>query len=131
MPEDEVSRTKQSFKDECDIRNILKKFQKTGIIEHARRYGGEYGVAHAVDFKTAMDIVARGKSMWESLPSSLKKRFASPEAFVAFAHDDKNIEEARELGLIPPKEDDVPPKAVDKPAKPVDVPKEAKPTEGD
>lgn len=99
--EPELSRTKQSFKDECDIQQILRKFQKTGIIEHARRFGGEYGDAPAVTFKEAMDIVAKGKTMWEELPSSLKKRFGSPEAFVDFVHDDANIEEARELGLIP------------------------------
>lgn len=120
------SRTKQSFKAECDIQNILRKFQKTGILEHARRYGGEFGHAPAVDFKTAMDIVARGRSMWEDLPSSLKKRFNSAEEFVAFCQDDGNREEAEALGLVPKR----PP--VDSPA-PVEgdpVPAPAGPVDG-
>lgn len=124
--ENDVPRTKQSFKAECDINNILLKYQRTGAIDHVRRFGGEYDYAHALDFKEAMDIVARGNSMFEALPSSLRKRFQTPEAFLEFVQDEANIEEARKLGLARPKAVDEPP------AQPVvDSPTEPKATEGD
>lgn len=94
------SRTKQSFKAECDIQNILRKFQRTGVIEHARRFSGEFGHAPAVDFKTAMDIVAAGKSKWEELPTTLKQRFGSAESFLEFFQDEANRSEAEKLGLV-------------------------------
>lgn len=99
---DEISRAKQSFRDECDINKLLAKYQRTGVLEHVRRHGLEYGFAPAVDFKEAMDIVAQGNSMFEELPSSLRKRFETPEAFLEFVQDPENKEEMRELGLLRP-----------------------------
>ena len=37
-----ASMTKRCHKDECDINNILKGFQRTGLITHVRQSGGHY-----------------------------------------------------------------------------------------
>ena len=36
------SLTKQSFTKECDINNIMKKYQKTGAIDHVNKHEASY-----------------------------------------------------------------------------------------
>lgn len=98
-PVGSVSLTKQSFKDECDINLIMKRFEKTGAIEHLAKFGPQYADVSAMDFKQAMDIVALGNSMWEELPVSVKQRCGSPEGFLEFVNDPANAGELVELGL--------------------------------
>ena len=38
-------RTRQSMRDECDINAIMRKYIKTGAIDHVNKYSGEYGFA--------------------------------------------------------------------------------------
>ena len=40
---DPVSMTKQSFADECDINNIMKRYIKDGVVNHLNTYQGNYG----------------------------------------------------------------------------------------
>ena len=37
------SRTRQEFKEECDINNIMRKYKQSGLVEHVKEYGGRYG----------------------------------------------------------------------------------------
>lgn len=95
--------TKQNFKDECDITKIIDRFSRTGVLEHVRSQAAEYMDAPEIDFQTAQNIVAQGKSMFESLPSKIRNRFENdPGKFLSFMQDEKNHAEARELGLLPP-----------------------------
>jgi len=95
--------TKQSMKDECDINLIMAKFVKTGAVEHAIKFSGEYGFATSVDFKDAMDIVARGESMFEELPAAIRNRFENDTGrFLDFVQDPANADEMLELGLREP-----------------------------
>lgn len=103
FPEDEVRRTKQEFKDDCDINNILRKFRKTGVLEHVRKHGPEYGFAPAVDYHEAMNLVLKADAMYADLPSDLRKRFKDPAEFLEFVQDPENAEEMLELGLRTPK----------------------------
>ena len=95
----EQTRTKQSFKKECDINFIMEKYQKTGAITHFRRYAQEYGFATPVDLKEAMDIVAQAEQMYAALPSGIRKRFPDPAEFLEFVQDPDNEAEMIELGL--------------------------------
>lgn len=95
------SRTKQSFKDECDINKILARFQRTGAVAHFSKFSPQYGEVPSVDFHEALLLAKKGIEMFEALPSSLRKRFEnSPEAFLAFVQDSKNADEMVSLGLI-------------------------------
>lgn len=97
-----ASRAKQSFKDECDINNILAKYQKTGAIEHANKHSSSYGYADSTDFTEAMQTIAIGNSMFEELPSSLRTKFNNdPAEFLEFTGDVTNHDEMVELGLVP------------------------------
>lgn len=94
------SKTKQAFKDECDINNILRKFQKTGLLEHAREHKGQYGDFAEVDFHQAMNTVRAAEAMFLSVPANIRKKFNNdPGEFLQFVNNEKNREEMYELGL--------------------------------
>ena len=94
------SMTKQSFKDECDINKIMEKFQKTGAITHYAKHAPSYGDATPVDYQNALNIVADANTMFEELPSSIRKKFDNdPSQFLEFVQDEKNSEEMIQLGL--------------------------------
>jgi len=95
-----VSLTKQSFTRECDINNIMAKYQKTGTIDHVNKHQGSYGYATSDDFQTALETVARGRRMFEELPSSIRTKFENdPAKFLDFVQDKNNLKEMQELGL--------------------------------
>jgi len=96
-----VSMTKQSFTKECDINNILKKYQKTGALDHVNKHEASYGYATSDDFTASMEIIARGQKMFAELPSSIRTKFENdPAKFLDFVQDEKNTEEMQELGLL-------------------------------
>ena len=95
------SRTKQQFKDECDINNIMAKYMKTGTIEFRNKYEPRYGDVTGEDFQIAMNIVADARAMFLDLPSHVRERFDNdPAQFLDFVGDKANYDEARELGLL-------------------------------
>jgi len=107
----EEGRAKQSMADECDINNIMAKYQKSGALTHVNQHGAEYGYADSVQFHDAMNIVADGNTMFADLPSSLRNRFVEPGAFLDFVQDEANAEEMIELGLRDPVATQEPPEA--------------------
>lgn len=107
--------TQQQFKDECDINNIMAKYEATGLVRVRETYmRGEYAdLSNAPDYQTALNIVIRAQDSFDALPASLRKRFSNdPEEFLAFVHDPKNEPEMRTLGLLKPKEPETAPIAV-------------------
>jgi phage internal scaffolding protein len=94
-----LSRTKQSFKNECDVNNILKNYNKTGILPEGNP--GEYRELDGSDYQDYMNTIAGAQSHFNDLPSAIRKRFENdPSKFLSFVHDDKNIAEAQNLGLL-------------------------------
>ncbi len=96
------TRAKQQFAKECDINNILKRFGKSGQLDHLAAKPPEYGVVEGSDLHTLMNVVAEANSAYESLPDLLRDRFSSPSALVAFLGDESNRDEAIDLGLVEP-----------------------------
>lgn len=92
------SRTKQSFKDSCDINNILRRAQMQGGLEHVARYAQEYGDFSGWDYTDAMNKIARAKEIFEHLPAQTKKEFnQDPGAFLEFANNPDNQEQLHNL----------------------------------
>jgi len=113
----ERGRTKQSFKDECDINRIMAKYQRTGLVEFVNNNEARYGDFSGFDFSQSMNVVAKANEMFAQLPSNIRKRFNNDAVeFVSFIDDDANRLEAEKLGLVTPK-----PPVV---ATPADPPKE-------
>lgn len=100
FPPDE-GRTKQSFKQECDINHIMARYVKTGIIEFTNKHAPQYGDVTGLDFREGIQVVAAARSMFEEMPSHLRARFYNnPEVFLDFVNNPANREEARKLGLL-------------------------------
>jgi len=100
------SMTKQSFKAECDVNNIIKAFKQTGMISHIneKAAAGMYlDLPEGLELQEALNTVAAAEAAFMSLPSKIRDRFANdPGQFLNFLHDPKNEAEARELGLLNP-----------------------------
>lgn len=100
------SLTHQNFKEECDINNILARFQKTGVIEHVAKYQGQYGdfTNMPTDYHEAMNQVHEAQRMFMSLPAVIRDQFGNdPGTFLQFAEDPENEQEMRDMGLLPSK----------------------------
>lgn len=123
----EESMTKQSFKAECDINNIIKQFQNTGIVSHINEQAkqGMYAdLPPPLDYQESLELVRQAQTSFDSLPSKVRNRFDNdPEKFLAFVADPANQQEMVDLGLAT----GTPPQAPERPAPPAapaDKPKE-------
>lgn len=97
-------RTKQSFKDQCDINFIMGRYLKSGNVDHLAVHGGKYGDVSPLSFHEAMNIVATAEQMFADLPSDLRKRFGhDPASFLEFVQKrdaDGNLVNAAEMRLL-------------------------------
>ncbi len=91
-------RTKQSFKDSCDVNKILKKAQKTGTISHLNKHQATYGDLSGFDFTEAQIQLAKAGEIFDDLPSEIRREFDnSPAKFFEFANDVDNVEKLGDL----------------------------------
>lgn len=106
-----ASRTKQSMKDECDVNNILKRYQKTGLLPVATGPGGDYIDVSAVgEYQESLNTVIRAQEAFAALPSGVRARFSNdPAQFLSFVGDPKNADELVKLGLAEKKKPIDPP----------------------
>lgn len=95
------SLTKQSFRDECDINNILRQFNVTGQLPAGSvqpQYGDFSGIT---DYQSALNAVMAAQDSFLQLPAKLRARFDNdPALFVDFASDEANKDEMKALGLL-------------------------------
>lgn len=89
---------------ECDINNIMRKFDKTGVIEHVGNHGPSYEDAPSYDdLHEAMNLVTHAQSMFAELPARIRAKFANdPAEFLEFVDDPDNRSEMALMGLIAP-----------------------------
>lgn len=97
---DKPSLTKQSFREECDINTIVRRFGLTG--EMPSPLSPQFGdFSEVVDFQTAMNAIRRAGEDFMTLPASLRSRFDNdPSRLIAFLEDKANFDEAVKLGLV-------------------------------
>lgn len=104
----EISKTDQTAKKECDVNHIVKKFNTTGMVTHLREGRGSYlDLSEVGDLSNSLNVVASAQQKFDQLPSELRKRFGnSPVQLVEFLSNPENDAEAVKLGLkvIPEKE---------------------------
>lgn len=94
-------RTKQQFKEECDINKIMARFQQTGLIEFVNKNQGQYLDCTGFDYQEAMQTVAAANSMFMQMPSALRAEFGnSPQKFVEFCENPDNRSRLAEMGLL-------------------------------
>lgn len=114
----EVSRTKQSHKDECDIHKILSQYSRTGLLTHvAERPPFYVDVSGMPDYRSALNAVKEAEELFMELPAKTRSEFDNdPAVFLDFCNDPQNEDKMRELGLLPrheaqPVADSPPPEA--------------------
>lgn len=104
--EGEPLRTKQAFKDECDINNIIDRFNTTGVISHVNTRQPKYGDFSGMSdthYMDSLNTVLAARESFDSLPARVRERFANnPENLLRFLQNPSNKKEAQELGLIAP-----------------------------
>lgn len=119
----EPSMTKQSFKKQVDINNIIAGYQRNGLITHVSSKKPIFAdVTGVKDYQSAVDAVKAADASFMAMPPYIRKFFANdPGKMIAFLADSKNVDKAVELGLMvrkepvkapePPKAGDPAPKA--------------------
>lgn len=95
------SLTQQHFRDECDIKNIIKKHDRTGLITHVARGIAEYGDYSEVhEYREALDLVNNANASFAELPADIRKLFDNNAGdFYEFATNPDNADKMVELGL--------------------------------
>lgn len=102
---DKPSRTKQSFKDECDINKIMQRFKKVMSSDYLSQFnqvvGGQFGDFSMVsDYRSALDQINAAEAVFEALPAVVRKRFDNdPALFLDFVDNPANADEMVSLGL--------------------------------
>lgn len=124
-------RTKQSFKNECDINVIMAKYVKTGLLDHFQAHKGNYGdFIVAGDYQSHLNAILEADRMFMTLPADIRKKFDNDAAkFLAFAQDESNADAMVEMGLrqgaLPDENFGLPGTPADKPAKAPERPVES------
>lgn len=100
------SLAQQHFKEECDINNIIARYEQTGVLVDPTLPGRnfEFGDYSAVqDYQDSLNYVIEAREMFDSLPSKLRERFNyDPSKLLQFLADESNRDEAIRLGLVDP-----------------------------
>lgn len=93
-------KTHQSFRDSCDVNNIVRKYSTTGVFPEAT------GNPHYGDFmdmpsyRDSLDLVIRAEDQFMSLPAKVRARFMNdPGQLLEFVSNPENLEEMYVLGL--------------------------------
>jgi phage internal scaffolding protein len=111
------TRTKQSFRDECDINHILRQFNVTGQLPVGSvqpQYGDFSGIT---DYQSALNAVMAAQDSFLQLPAKVRAKFDNdPALFVEFASDEANRDEMKALGLL---HEETAPAVVTSPSEPV------------
>ena len=94
-------RTKQSFKEECDVNNIVNRWLKSGLMPSANVVPAQFlDVSEIPDYQTSLNLVNQANAMFANLPANVRDRFDNnPAKLLSFVQDKSNLEEAINLGL--------------------------------
>lgn len=94
------SLTQGSDQKEADIHYILRQVQR-GVLQFNIDHEGKYGdFSGEIDLQKAHNIITAAATMWEEVPSSIRKQFENNSGiFVDFMTDDNNYDAIQEMGL--------------------------------
>lgn len=102
---EDVTRTQQNFKEECDINTIVRRFGLTGGMPEKFQMPTNIDISEmATDYHTALNAVRQAGEEFMRLPAHIRKRFDNdPQKLIYFLGDEGNRIEAEKLGLVEPK----------------------------
>ena len=96
--------TKQEFKDECDINNILSTYKLTGMINHINNNKPLYtDLPDQTDYQQSLNTILTADTAFQALPSLVRDFFeGDPAKFLAAFSDPDMVPKLREFGLLNP-----------------------------
>ena len=98
---EEPTLTQQHFKEECDINQILEKFNVTGAVPTNVRQPINQDFIEAIDYQTALNALMEAEASFMEMPAKVRAEFDNdPGKFVQFFEREENRERAVALGLI-------------------------------
>lgn len=104
--EGQDSLTQQHFKDECDVNNILARYDAELLLNSASGFSEEFvDLTDQGDYLDSMMKVVRAQEAFEAFPAKFRARFNnSPAEFLAFVDNPENNAEMISLGLLKARE---------------------------
>lgn len=96
------SLTQQHHAHDADVRNIIKQYDRTGLIANVNRGVARYGDYSEInEYREALDLVISANESFGELPSQIREMFGNDAgAFFEFASNPENNEEMVKLGLV-------------------------------
>lgn len=101
----EPSLARQEFQDECDINQIMMRFEKGEAPSFTPRVPLYLDLTEMPDtLQGTLNLLNEAAASFNSLPALVRREFENdPVLFVEFASDPANLEQLRTWGLAPPK----------------------------
>lgn len=97
-----ASKTKQSFKDDCNINVIMDKYRNTGTVPVHNKEPKYGNFTNGGDFSQRMLQIKQANEDFMELPARMRAQFENdPAILLDFLDDPDNRLEAQELGLLP------------------------------
>lgn len=97
------SMTKQEFKDETDINQIIGGFIRTQQLNVMAASGVYDDFSEPLDYQAALDTVREAGLQFAALPSKVRESHGNdPQRFLEWATNPANAEAMAELGLMKP-----------------------------
>ena len=99
------SLTQQSHAQAADVRNIIKQYDRTGLIANVNKGIAQYGDYSEVnEYAEALNMVRDANESFAQLPSHIREQFNNNAGlFFEFCTNPKNEDKMIELGLKEPK----------------------------
>lgn len=96
------SKTDQSYKNDCDVNNIMRRFMQTGQVNHLAKGTPVFqDVTEIPDLDVALNTVTKAQETFDALPADIRRRFGnSPVEMYKFISDPANAEQSHKLGLL-------------------------------
>jgi len=97
----DVVRTKQSFRDECDINLIVKRHASDGLLAHLNPRLPKYGdFSASIELRDAMELVTEAQKGFAQIPAEVRAMCNNdPALFLNMVNDPNHIEALAEAGL--------------------------------
>lgn len=95
------SLTQQSHAAAADVRNIIKQYDRTGLIANVNKGIAQYGDYSEInEYAEALNMVREAEQNFAEIPSHIREQFNNNAGlFFEFATDPKNSEKMIEMGL--------------------------------
>ncbi len=94
-------RTKQAFKDECDINRVLDRAVHGASLAHLKAHEGTYGDFADFDeqsYELMLGRISDANTVFYDLPSELRNEFDNnPGKFFGFVNDPANVDKLDEI----------------------------------